>query len=70
MTYHWSGHGVRLRLNSSLKHVEFAVRDTVDGAMTAGAKHDEVGNLRDPTLFGLGQGDAVMGLDDLDAVDL
>ena len=42
----------------------------MDGAVTAGAKHDEVGNLRNPSLFGPGQGDAVMGFNHFDAVDL
>ena len=38
--------------------------------MTAGTKHDEIGDLRNPALFGLGQGNPVMGLDDLDSVEL
>ena len=38
--------------------------------MAARAEHDEVGDLRDPALFGLGQGNPVMGFDDFDAVDL
>ena len=42
----------------------------MDSAVAAGAEHDEVRDLRDPTLFGLGQGNTVMGLDDFDAVDL
>ena len=42
----------------------------MNSAVTAGAKHDEVGDHRDPSLFGLGQRYAVMGLDNLDAVDL
>ena len=40
------------------------------GAVTTRAKHDEIGDLRDPALFRLRQRDAVMGLDNLDAVDL
>ena len=42
----------------------------MDGAVAAGAEHDEVGDLRDPALSRLRQRDAVMGLDNLDAVDL
>ena len=38
--------------------------------MTAGEKHDKIGDLRDPALFGLGQGNTMMGLDYFDAVDL
>ena len=51
-------------------NIEVAVWDTVDGAVAARAKHNKVGNLRDPTLFGLGQRNSVMGLDDFYAVDL
>ena len=38
--------------------------------MAAGAEHDEVGDLRHPALFGLGQRDTVMGLNHFDAVYL
>jgi len=38
--------------------------------VTGWAEHDEVGDLRYPALFGLGQGGAMMSLDNLDAVDL
>ena len=42
----------------------------MDGAVTAGAEHEEIRNLGHPTLFGLGQGNTMMGLDYFDAVDL
>ena len=36
---------------------------SMEGAMAAGAEHDEVRNLSHPALFGFGQRDPMMGLD-------
>ena len=42
----------------------------MDRSVAAGAEHGEVGDLCHPALFGLGQGNAVMGLNDFHAIDL
>ena len=49
---------MKLAFNAHLKRLAVAIMNAMDRAVTTGAKHDEVRDLRHPALFGLGQGNA------------